>query len=124
MFVPGLGQLYGNHGKSGWAYLGSETLFIGLVVMGMNNYNAASTDYDAALVAYREATDIDEIALQKAATNDAISRMDKANSMSLTFSVLAGVVWGASVIHSALVAPNELAHNKTAPLQLAYNPIT
>ena len=90
----------------------------------MNNYNAASTDYDAALVAYREATDIDEIALQKAATNDAISRMDKANSMSLTFSVLAGVVWGASVIHSALVAPNELAHNKTVPLQLAYNPIT
>ena len=97
---------------------------IGLAVMGMNNYNTASADYDAALVAYRAATDIDEIALQKTATNDAISRMDKANSMSLTFSVLAGVVWGASVIHSAMVAPDELAHNKTMPLQLAYNPVT
>ena len=124
MFVPGLGQLYGNHGKSGWAYLGSETLFIGLAVMGMNNYNTASTDYDAALVAYRDATDIDEIALHKTATNEAISRMDKANSMSLTFSVLAGVIWGASVIHSAMVAPDELAYNKTTPLQLAYNPVT
>ena len=124
VFIPGLGQIYGNHGKSGWAYLGSEALFIGLAVMGVNNYNTANADYNTAYGAYQIATDVDEIATQKAATNDAISRMNKANSMSATFSVLAGVVWGASVIHAAMVAPDDLAQYKISPLQLAYNPVT
>jgi len=122
--VPGLGQIYGNHNKFGWAYLGSETLFIGLAALGFSNYNTASAEYDAALVSYKAATDIDEIATHKAATNNAITKMDKANSMSVTFSVLAGIVWGASVAHSFVVAPDDLAYKKTFPLQVAFNPIT
>jgi TolB-like protein/TM2 domain-containing membrane protein YozV len=124
IIVPGLGQIYGNYNKAGWAYLGTELLCVGLTATSINNYNAAQTEYNIALNNYRNAKTAEDIAKYKTESTTAITSMDDANKMSLTFSVLAGLVWGASVIHSAMVAPNDLGYDINKNVILAYNPKT
>ena len=124
IIVPGLGQIYGNYNKAGWAYLGTELLCVGLTATSINNYNAAQTEYNIALNNYRNAKTTENIAKYKRESTTAITSMDGANKMSLTFSVLAGLVWGASVIHSAMVAPNDLGYDINKNVILAYDPKT
>jgi TolB-like protein len=124
IIVPGLGQIYGHYNKAGWAYLGTELLCVGLTATSINNYNAAQTEYNIALNNYRNAKTTENIAKYKRESTTAITSMNDANKMSLTFSVLAGLVWGASVIHSAMVAPNDLGYDINKNVILAYDPKT
>jgi len=124
VMIPGLGQIYGNYNKAGWAYLGAEVLCVSLTAMSINNYNTSKKVYDAALNNYRNAKTAEDISKYKAESNTAITNMNDANKMSLTFSVVAGIVWGVSVIHSAMVAPNDLGYDINKNFILAYNPNT
>ncbi len=123
--IPGLGQIYSDKKKSGYALFLIEAGLLGMVAKSNGDYTSFQTEYNTQLGNYQSATEPHKIAEYKVLVDEARNNMTKANDQLMLFSAAAGGLWAINTIHAFLVGPkNEDTAYTEGPLQLAFTPST
>ena len=120
---PGLGQLYNDKKIEGYAFLGLETVLIGMTLSNYSAFNSAQSDYNSNLSAYNSSSTVDDIAHYRTLVENADQEMVQRNNNLLLFSSLTTLVWIGNMVHAYLTGPKDEEDREAArSISIAYDP--
>jgi len=120
---PGLGQLYNDKKIEGYAFLGLETVLIGMTLSNYSAFNSAQSDYNSNLDSYNSSSTVDDIAHYRTLVENADQEMVQRNNNLLLFSSLTTLVWIGNMVHAYLTGPKDEEDREAArSISIAYDP--
>ena len=120
---PGLGQLYNDKKIEGYAFLGLETVLIGMTLSNYSAFNSAQSDYNSNLDSYNSSSTVDDIAHYRTLVENADQEMVQRNNNLLLFSSLTTLVWIGNMVHAYLTGPKDEEDREAArSISVAYDP--
>ena len=126
LVFPGFGQFYSERKVWGFGWILGEVIVAGVIYTNYTTYQTAYDDYKRFKDLYNSETDVVRIAEYKNQARESHDNMDMAYDQIKVFSIAAGGIWMANVLHALIVGPKRQSSNvyKEPALSLVYDPDT